>query len=109
MVLKLPPAAQVSKLEVRIAFRLTMVHSNLSADLVAPLMYALRVVQQAERKLGAVLDTTKHWINRGDSSCNCHPSDFPRRHGHIFVPSWEYKGPYKRTVTALMSSRVLSR
>ena len=74
-------------------------------------MYALRVVQQAEMKLGDVLDTTKHWINSGDSSCNCHlyPSDFPRRHGHIFVPSWEYKGPYKRTVTALMSSPILSR
>ena len=77
MVLKLPPAAQVSKLEARIAFRLTMAHSNLSADLVAPLMYALRVFQQAERKLGAVLDTTKHWTNSGDNSCNCHlyPSD----------------------------------
>jgi hypothetical protein len=87
MVLKLPPAAQVSKLEARIAFGLTMAHSTLSADLVAPLMYALRVVQQAERKLGDVLDTTKHWINSGDSSCNWHlyPSDFPRRHGHIKV------------------------
>ena len=70
-------------------------------------MYALRVAQQAERKLVDALDTTKHWINSGDSSCNCHlyPSDFPRRHGHIFVPSWEYK----RTVTALMSSPILSR
>ena len=67
MVLKLPPAAQVSKLEARVAFRLTMAHSNLSAGLVPPLMYAqLRVVQQAEMKLGDVLDTTKHWINRGD-------------------------------------------
>ena len=65
-VLKLPPAAQVSILEARISFRLTMAHSNLSADLVPPLMYALRVVQQVERKLGVVLDTTKHWINRGD-------------------------------------------
>ena len=82
MVLKLLPAA----LEARIAFRLTMAHSNLSADLVAPLMYALQVVQQAERKLGVVLDTTKHRINSGDSSCNCHlyPSDFPRRHDHNY-------------------------
>lgn len=68
MVLKLPPAAHVSKLEATIAFRLTMAHSNLSADLVAPLMYALQVVQQAEKKLGDVLDTTKHWINSGDRS-----------------------------------------
>ena len=60
--MKLPPPAQVSILEARIAFRLTMAHSNLSADLTPPLMYALRVVQQAERKLGAVLDTMKHWI-----------------------------------------------
>ena len=52
MVLKLPPAAQVSRIEARIAFRLTMVASNLPANLVAPLMYALRVVGQAEKKLG---------------------------------------------------------
>ena len=99
MVLKLPPAAQVSILEARIAFRLTIAHSNLSADLVAPLMYALRVVQQAERKLDAVLDTTKHWINSGDRSCNCHlyPSDFPRRHG----PSLSHPGSTKDPTSEL--------
>ena len=51
-----------------------MAHSNLSADLVVPqmYMYALRVVQQTEKKLDVVLDTAKHWINSGDSSCNCY-------------------------------------
>ena len=85
-----------------------MVASNLSANLVAPLMYALRVAEQAEKKLGSVLDTTKQWIRSGDNTCNCHlyPSSFPRRHGHIVVPSWEYRRPYKHTVTALMASVV---
>ena len=41
MVLKLSSSAQVSKLEARIAFRQTMIHSNLADTHVAPLMYAL--------------------------------------------------------------------
>ena len=110
MVLKLPPSAQVSKLEARIAFRQTMIHSNLADTLVAPLMYALRIVEQSERQLGRALDTTKLWINSGKESCTCHlyPSSFPMRHGHIFIPSWEYTGPFKQTMTALMSSTVRS-
>ena len=110
MVMKLPPAARVSILEARIAFRQTMVHSNLTDNLVAPLMYALRIVEQSEQQLGRALDTTKLWINSGQESCTCHlyPSSWPRRHGHIFIPSWEYQGPFKQTMTAIMSSTVRS-
>ena len=72
MVLKLPPSAQVSKLEAKIAIRQTMIHSNLADTLVAPLMYALRIVEQSERQLGRALDTTKLWINSGKESCTCH-------------------------------------
>ena len=60
--MKLPPAAQVSIIEAKTAFRLTVVASNLSANLVAPLMYALQVVEQA-----------------GDNSRNCHLYDVPIR------------------------------
>ena len=110
MVMKLPPTARVSILEARIAFRQTMVHSNLTDNLVAPLMYALRIVEQSEQQLGRALDTTKLWINSGQESCTCHlyPSSWPRRHGHIFIPSWEYQGPFKQTMTAIMSSTVRS-
>ena len=48
MVLKLPPSAQVSKLEARIAFRQTMVNPNLAATLLAPRKYALRIVEHSE-------------------------------------------------------------
>ena len=108
MVMKLPPTARVSILEARIAFKQTMVHSNLTDNLVAPLMYALRIVEQSEQQLGRALDTTKLWINSGQESCTCHlyPSSWPRRHGHIFIPSWEYQGPFKQTMTAIMSSTV---
>jgi hypothetical protein len=110
MVMKLPPTARVSILEARIAFKQTMVHSNLTDNLVAPLMYALRIVEQSEQQLGRALDTTKLWINSGQESCTCHlyPSSWPRRHGHIFIPSWEYQGPFKQTMTAIMSSTVRS-
>ena len=30
------------------------------------------------------------------------------RHGHIFIPSWEYQGPFEQTMTAIMSSIVKS-
>ena len=94
MVLKLPP--QVSKLEASIAFRQMMEHSNLAETLVAPLMYALQIVEHSERQLGRALDTTKLWINSGKESCTYHlyPSSFPRRHGHIFIPSWEYSDAF---------------
>ena len=109
MVLKLPPSAQVSKLEARMAFRQTMVNSNLTETLVAPLMYALRTVEQPERQLGRALDTTKLWIHSGKEACtkSCHlyPPSFPRRHGLVFIPSWEYQGPFKTTMTALMASK----
>ena len=95
MVLKLPPSAQVSNLEARIAFRQTRIHSNLADTLVAPLMYALPIVEQSERQLSRALDTTKLWINSGKESRICHlyPSSFPMRHGHIFIPLWECTGP----------------
>ena len=65
IVLKLPPSAQVSKLEARIAFRQTMEDSSLAETLklVAPLMYTLRIVEQSERQLSRALDTTKLWIS----------------------------------------------
>ena len=68
MVLNLPPSAQVSELEARIAFRQAMKHSNLADALVAPLMYALRIVEQPERQLGRALDTTKLQIDSGKES-----------------------------------------
>ena len=60
-VLKLPPSAQVSKLEARIAFRETMEHSNLAETLVAPLMYMYisQIVEQSGQQLGRALDTAK--------------------------------------------------
>ena len=64
--------------------------------------------------------SAQYWIHQSSGSAvvttyatviqlSPHPSSFPRRHGHIFVPSWEHKGPDKHTVTALMSSTVRPR
>ena len=62
MVMKLPPTARVSILEARIAFKQTMVHSNLTDNLVAPLMYALRI---KNRQLG---DLTGRVVRRVQAS-----------------------------------------
>ena len=45
MVPKLPPAAQVTRIDASIASRLTIGASNLSADRVAPLMYRIQVAE----------------------------------------------------------------
>ena len=83
-----------------------MQHPNLDKTLISPLMYTLRIVEQSERQLGRALDTTKLWMNSGKEPCTRHlyPSMFQRRHGHIFIPSWEYQGPFKQTMAAIMSS-----
>ena len=90
-----------------------MVHSNLAETLIALLMYALQIVYKLWSNLSD--SSAEHWIQQSCGltvvkACTCHlyPSSFPRRHGHIFIPAWEYQEPFKQTVTALMSITVWS-
>ena len=68
----------------------------------------VRVVRLAGTTLGEKLITTKHWITEmytGSLPCAC--SQYPEfssqeRHGHSFIPSWQYTGfgkGHKATVT----------
>ena len=46
----------------------------------------------------------------GKLSCNCHLfPDLKKRGGHLFVPSWEYCGPYAGTVQCTMASKIHGR
>ena len=69
------------------------------------------IIWEGPRKLGAELDNGKLWAERINDcipiQCNCSLfPDLPRRHGHVYCPSWEYTGSYEATVRANMRSHV---
>ena len=76
-------------------------HSDIYKSMIPRLMQNTRVVLQNRPKLGEMLRSTKYWIQQLDTGeelkCRCKEYSifgFPMRHGHIFVPSWQYDGPY---------------
>ena len=110
LVLTVPPDARLSRIEIRRIVKGCMSSSWLTPELTSALMWSFRVVYQAQATLGSTLDSTKPWnkLLTEAPPCNCHryPSHWPKRHGHLFIPSWQYTGPFKDTVTSLMSCTV---
>ena len=103
LVIKIPSEVQVT--------RMTVISTlpNASLVLFIPQMVCdhvlknIEIMRQADQTISEVLITTKHCIQtmyRGPLPCNCHlyPAEWPCRHGHIFVPSWQYEGPCSHTV-----------
>ena len=110
LVLKIPPEARIKKVEVRRAVKGMLTRSHLPAALVSATMWSLEVVYMAARTIGDSLDTTKLWIPKlvegVECSCSSYPSEWPKRHDHICIPTWEYSGPYKSTARALAGDTV---
>ena len=74
--------------------------------MVSSMMWSFSVAYAAQQTIGQLLDSTKAWVpSEVPWQCNCHmyPKEWPRRHGHIFIPSWEYQGAFEQTVHCLAS------
>lgn len=108
LMLRIPPEARLGRLDLRNIVKTMFRHSYLLPELQTALMWDLSIVYERSKSLGDILDTTKRWINSGDRTCNCHlyPADWPRRHGHICLPSWQYTGLLESIATTGMSASV---
>ena len=116
MVIKIPSTVQVKKKEVRRVLQAMLNASFLYSCIAQYIARTARVVQETVKPLGTTLDTTKHWVGliQANEALPCVCQDyaqygFPMRHGHIFVPSWQYKGPFQDTVREVMNSKVRGR
>ena len=104
VVLRVPPNARVSKLEIRRSVKTMLSNSLLQSIMVSAMMWNFSVVYAAQQTVGQLLDSTKQWEPGSEvHKCYCHkyPASWPRRHGHIFIPSWLYTGPFKDTIRSL--------
>ena len=96
LVLRVPPEARISRLEVRRAVKGMLARSHLPTALVSATMWSLVIVYEKVRTIGDSLDTTKRWIPKlvtgVKCSCSEYPSDWPKRHDHLCIPTWKYSG-----------------
>jgi hypothetical protein len=111
LVLSIPPSARLGKREIVRSVKQMFSSSYLDSPIAMSLMWTLSIVYQATQCLGTALDSTKEWIRRiegGKLPCKCHlyPHHWPRRHGHLFIPSWAYEGPYKVTMQGVMQAQI---
>ena len=113
LVVKVPPNGRASRQEVNGAIKSMFKRSFLHRQLVASVMWSLSIVYTAAPTVGSVLDNTKQYIeilsgNEPVCQCDKYPSSWPRRHGHICMPSWSYTGKYKSAARAVMTRHVKS-
>ena len=110
LVLRVPPEARISKIEIRRAVKSMLTRSHLPAALVSATMWSIAIVYEKPRTIGTALDTTKQWIPKlvQGVKCRCseYPSEWPRRHDHICLPSWDYTGPFGSTARALAGDTI---
>ena len=106
LVMRVPPDARVSRLDVNQAVK-RMLHSSwVHPNIAASIMFTLAVVYSASATLGSTLNSTKRWIEELEDGsqprCCCHlyPEHWPRRHGHVCVPSWSYAGRFQSTAAS---------
>lgn len=114
----LPPDSRLDKITIRRTMSNMLQDSFLDNAIVVAMMWNIRIAYQRERTLGSLIINAKLWIKlRQDNkiikaelpcSCKLYPNSWPRRHRHIFYPSWEYKGPFFTTIRQLMPSKVKS-
>lgn len=107
LVLKIPPDGRASRKEINTAVRGMLRRSWVHPSIANGVMWTVQIVYSAATTIGRRLDTTKWWIrtiSEAEPLCQCHryPSSWPRRHGHICLPSWEYVGPW----ASLMRSKM---
>ena len=116
MVIKITHTAVANKREIKSILRGMLSLSHVYQVIARSILRIVRVVQETPKLLGATLDTTEFWMQSISQDtklpCNCHlfkKYNFPTRHGHIFIPSWQYDGLFKKTIRTVMTSKVIGR
>ena len=111
VVVRLPVSSTVRRKDVLKCLKMALVKTYLPLCVCDHMLNHLTIIWEGPRKLGAELDNGKLWAERINDcipiQCNCSLfPDLPRRHGHVYCPSWEYTGNYEATVRANMRSHV---
>lgn len=114
MVIRIPSGTQYSRYDIVSVLRRALLVSFIPQRVCDHALSTVRVVKLAEVTLGQKLITTKKWITdlyTGSLPCTC--DQYPelhshKRHGHIFIPSWQYTGFGSSAVQAPMQSVLAS-
>ena len=111
VVVRLPCSSTVRKHDILKCFKTALVKTYLPLCVCDHLLSHMTIIWRGPEKLGAALDNGKLWARRINDcipiQCNCALfPDLPKRHGHVYCPSWEYNGDFAATVRANMRSHV---
>ena len=111
-VIKLPASAAGTKREVIAALRQLLRASFIPLCICDFVLTNVRVVRELPSSLGSELANHKSWIAKMNGNtklpCTCYLyPELPRRHGHVFCPSWSYVGPHQETVCSSNKSKVI--
>ena len=103
--LKLPSGSPWTRREVLRLLNSTLKASYIPLAVCDFLTSNLKLQYTAPESVLSCLDNGRKWaraINDCENIlCCCNRPEYaglPRRHGHIFVPSWEYTGPHEATI-----------
>ena len=94
-VVRLPTGSNWNKMVVKLFLRKTLKASYISLCVCDFILQNLRVVKQVSPSVGRILDNCRVWTGRIDDNepvlCGCAAFQWlPKRHGHVYCPSWEY-------------------
>ena len=111
VVVRLPCSSTVRKKDILKCFKTALVKTYLPLCICDHLLNHMTIIWKGPEKLGAALDNGKRWATRINDCipirCNCALfPDLPKRHGHVYCPSWKYDGKFVATVRANMRSHV---
>ena len=104
-----PPTVLVTKRELRMELKNQLMHSFIPDIICRSIIRKAKFVKQGSVTIGNMLRNHGKLIammQQGDLPCVCHQyPHLPKRHGHVYVPSWEYSGFGERLVRCNMKSR----
>jgi hypothetical protein len=111
VVVHLPASVGMTKREVKLTLKAALRKSFLPLCVCDHILRRLTLVWEHPRQVGSVLDNGAGWaekVVKGERlSCACDQfPDLPRRHGHIYCPSWQYVGEYQDLIRAPAKSHV---
>ena len=104
-VVRLPAGSNWNTMDVKMVLRTTLKASYIPLCVCDFILEHLRVIRQVPPSVGRMIDNCMSWTGRINASepvlCGCATFQWlPKRHGHVFCPSWEYTGPYVVTINA---------
>ena len=99
-------------MDVMMVLKKTLKASNLPLCVCDCILENFRVLRQVPPSVGKVLDNCRIWTGRINDNkpvlCGCAAFQWlPKRHGHVYCPSWEYMGPHLDTINANTKTKVL--